>query len=489
MATPTKTSTTKTKTTKTSTAQKGAAQGLAAQNAAYAAAFKNYQALANRFTPQGVGAQMNQVKALYPDYSGNVYTDSQLAQLAQKQVGGVVGPQITNIADLYARRGRQGAAAISNLTNAYTGRLHDWADQVAQANAANLAESQGMGAALADFTRNRNASLQGDLNSALAGINAAPGLVAETAGATSGLGNTAAVGTAALGTSTAQRMAQEALAANTYAALQPSFAVNEGQNNLAGFQAQINDSMAKDLGDVRAQIPQLTLSVYQNLLDNNNSQRGMKAARGNALLGAYGDMQTNALNTNIAGAAVAENLARMAQQSSSDWLSALTSITNTDTSTNAQLQSSNPTLTSEQKISTVADTVAKQFGDYTSSPLGNRYLDQFGKPTQYALNNPGMVLKQVEAAIRKSSGGAANGNAGMVHRYALDVMRSLGLPSSRKAVAAGKVKAAATVGNPGDSANIPNMSLSDAIKYSAPASYGEGWNTALGGLLTSLWGG
>jgi hypothetical protein len=316
---------TSTQTTTTTKAAGKADPALAKQQADMIAAYNRfiaqYQAQARQLRAPAVGAQMKALQGFYPDYSGNILTDIQLRRNANQDVMGIIGPQLKAISDLYTRRSAQGTSAIKDLTGDYFGRLQDQASATASAGAANLAQQQGLDAALANFSRDRNAQMP-ELQAAAATMGD-PNLTAATVGQNQALGNTGAVNVAALGTSSLQRMAADNRAQNAFAALQPGFASQEGQQQLGAFQSQIGEMMQTDIGDIRAKMPELVNQVYSTLINNNNTQRSLAAQRGQTLAGAYGDAQTNALNSRIAQAAVLQNLASMTGGSISDLLSAM----------------------------------------------------------------------------------------------------------------------------------------------------------------------
>jgi hypothetical protein len=309
--------------------------------------------------------------------------------------------------------------------------------------------------------RSYNGANQADLNAALTGMNASAGLTAETAGANAALGNTAAVNTAALGTSTAQRMAQEAMAANTYAGLQPTFAAAEGGRNLGMFQSDLNAGMREDLGNVTAQLPEMILSVYQNLANQNQQTRAMKQQRGETMTSAYNDMNTRNLNAAIAQAAIRENTARMLGDQSNAYLSALTSLTNQQTASGAD---------TGDPYSIVAEAAANAAEHFYSDPnfnvdIYNAYnKDELGNPgnkqRSWAWWNPGKALAQIKANISSQAKGKLP--PALVNQYAIQTMINLGLRTPAMAAADKKAKggkpsspaAGPIVGNAGDAGDV-----------------------------------
>lgn len=415
------------------TKKKPVKQTTAAQaRAEAAAAWKNYQALANQTRAPGMGADMKAVGALYPDYSGNVLSDIQLRKNAQQNVLGILGPQIQQIQGLYAQRGTAGTNAIGQLTNAYTGRMQDWSQDVAARNQASLAQMAGLEAGLANFTRDRNASLQGDLTGALQGMNAGGGLMAEAAGNNAALGNTAAVNTAALGTSSLQRMGTEAMAANSYAGMQPGFAAQEGQQQMGMFQSGLNQAMQSDVGDIRAKMPELIYQVYNNLLDNNNTQRQMKAQRGQSMTSAWGDAQDRALTSQSSSLQAAQGLAQLKAQQYADTLEA---------------QPSNEVTDPREVIAGVYNEI---FPRFASNP---KFMDLAGNTKgTWAWYHPKMALKQIETALRTRSAGKVP--AGVIRQQAQEMMRELGLRLTVQGGGPQQAGGAPIVGNAGDGSDL-----------------------------------
>jgi len=280
--------------------------------------FQNYSNMARYLQPLNVAAQMKQVGALYPEYRGKVLPDAQLRQQATGDVRSMMDPLLQRIRATYQQRGNAGTAAISGLTEQYTQRMQDWANQVQAQGAQAVQAEGGINASLADFTRNRNASLQEGLNQALQGINASPGLTAATAGQTGDLGNTAAVNTAALGQANTEQMLANTTALSQLAQAQPGLAAQQGVQQLGQFQSGLNQLMSQDLGQAEASMPQMVQAVYQSLLDRqqHGQDLGFQAdqARAAALTGYRSDLNQLNLNRQLAASGVAENAARLSQQ-------------------------------------------------------------------------------------------------------------------------------------------------------------------------------
>jgi hypothetical protein len=196
-------------------------------------------------------------------------TDAQLQAQAGTMAQAQFDPVLKQIADSINRRGAEGAQAITALTGQYASQLGRQAAALPGIYAPAKAETAAATQALADRISGVGAAAGQDLAGMLRQAGqAGPGDI--------NLGQIGqGAGTAAYGTGIAglDALIARQAAAQTELSQEPGFAYGAGLQELGGLQRDLTRELADQQGQVAAQVPGLTQSIYDTLLGRRETQQ------------------------------------------------------------------------------------------------------------------------------------------------------------------------------------------------------------------------
>lgn len=272
------------------------------------AAFKRYLKYLTRFQ----GYQSAGINKFFPKSGvAPTYNPQQLRTQAQQALQGIFGPRQKSIEDSFKRQLGMGAKAITGYTGTYANRLGQIPISIANANAQGLQQQAAVGGALADYMRDTGSHIADDLTQRLSDANLSAGQIEGTVGNAADTGFIGSGEIAGLNASSLMRMADEGNAWLKWGQALPGIGILQGQQELGQFVGGLGEAYAQQMGDMRSDMAQQGVQLYQNLLDRNLDARSLNLQRSSAMAGLYGDAQQRGLNAALGGAGLLQNWAQM----------------------------------------------------------------------------------------------------------------------------------------------------------------------------------
>lgn len=194
-------------------------------------------------------------------------SDAELAALAASQAQGIYGPQAAAIQAAIEARSRSGIAAIGGLTNQLGGLWQGVAPATGEIYGKARAEQSQTNTDLANRLGSFGQGLQGELQGKLALQNAPGNVTEQVAG---GAGQTAqgvANANYASGSAGMEALLAQGAAAQAYGAKLPGIAGLSGLQSGKQLEAQLNQSLADQLGKAGADQASNQSQIYLHLLD------------------------------------------------------------------------------------------------------------------------------------------------------------------------------------------------------------------------------
>ena len=194
-------------------------------------------------------------------------TDAQLRQQAATYINSIINPVLARIKSTYADRSRDSTANIRGYTTFLQNRLNPIAGQVQQEYTSQQNEQRGIDAALTSFLTQAGMTGANNLGASLDAIGQTGAPSAPTVNALTDLGSGLAAAATATGSSTMSRLAAQRASDVAYARELPGLAGLTGMQNQRRMEASLNQQMGDELGALTDQVPGLTQTFYQSLLD------------------------------------------------------------------------------------------------------------------------------------------------------------------------------------------------------------------------------
>lgn len=189
-----------------------------------------------------------------------------LRRQATQMVNQQINPLLDRIEKMYQTRSLNTSRNIRGYHDFYNQQIAQIPGMIQGSYDTAMNQQRGIDSALTSFLTSSAAGIASGLGSQLAAADQGHVAPALTAGVNQ-LGAGAAVAAAATGSSTMSRLAHERAAELGYAHQLPMIGAMEGARTLRRSEMALNEAMREDLGQITDQIPTLTNTLYQSLLD------------------------------------------------------------------------------------------------------------------------------------------------------------------------------------------------------------------------------